>query len=95
MSRATLFRCMVENNLSISQTYSGCSDDELDSLVTAIKNTMPDAGCRVIRGALLAQGHRVQWDRVYAAMNRVDSFGVWKKIFIFDVTELRVPIPAA
>ena len=48
MSRATLFRRMVENNLSISQTYSGCSDDELDSLVTAIKNTMPDAGCRVV-----------------------------------------------
>ena len=82
MSRATLFRRMAENNLSISQTYSGCSD-ELDSLVTAIKNTMPDAGCRVVRGASLAQGHRVQWDRVYAAMHCVDSLGVCGRKYSF------------
>lgn len=48
VSRATLFRRMAENNLSISRTYSGCSDDELDSLITAIKTTMPDAGCRIV-----------------------------------------------
>ncbi|XP_078793700.1 uncharacterized protein LOC144987876 [Oryzias latipes] len=76
VSRATLFRRMSENNISVSATYSKCSDDELDALVTAIKSTMPDAGYRVIRGALLAQGHRVQWDRLYGSMHRVDSGGV-------------------
>lgn len=76
VSRATLFRRMSENNISISATYSNCSDNELDSLITAIKSTMPDAGFRVVRGALLAQGHRLQWDRLYASMHRVDSVGV-------------------
>lgn len=80
VSRATLFRRMAENNLSISASYSGCSDDELDSLITGIKSTMPDAGCRVVKGALLAQGHRVQWDRVYASMHRVDGAGVLSRM---------------
>lgn len=80
VSRTTLFRRMAENNLSLSATYSGCSEDELDSLITGIKNTIPDAGCRVVKGALLAQGHRVQWDRVYASMHRVDSVGVLSRM---------------
>ncbi|MED6249342.1 hypothetical protein ATANTOWER_012767 [Ataeniobius toweri] len=71
---------MAENNLSVSASYSCCSDDELDTLVTEIKSTMPDAGCRVVKGALLAQGHRVQWDRVYASMHRVDSVGVLSRM---------------
>uniref|UniRef100_A0A9J7Y1B1 Integrase core domain-containing protein n=1 Tax=Cyprinus carpio carpio TaxID=630221 RepID=A0A9J7Y1B1_CYPCA len=71
---------MAENNLYISASYSGCSDDELESLITGIKSTMPDAGCRVVKGALLAQGHRVQWDRVYASMHRVDSVGVLSRM---------------
>ncbi|XP_041866834.1 uncharacterized protein LOC121655951 [Melanotaenia boesemani] len=76
VSRATLFRRMSEYNISVSATYSKCSDEELDSLITAIKSSMPDAGYRVVRGALLVKGHRVQWDRLYASMHRVDSGGV-------------------
>ncbi|XP_057675536.1 uncharacterized protein LOC130905832 isoform X3 [Corythoichthys intestinalis] len=64
----------------LQETYSSCSDDELDSLISAIKTSMPDAGCRVVRGALLAQGHRVQWDRVNAAMHRVDSLGMLARL---------------
>ncbi|XP_033985093.1 uncharacterized protein LOC117481499 [Trematomus bernacchii] len=67
---------MTENDISISASYSGCTDDELDSLITTIKSAMPDAGYSVVRGALLAKGHRVQWERVYASMHRVDSVGV-------------------
>lgn len=44
VSRATLFRWMSKNNISVSATYSKCSDEELDALITAIKRTMPDAG---------------------------------------------------
>ncbi|XP_057705150.1 uncharacterized protein LOC130923447 [Corythoichthys intestinalis] len=83
VSRATLFRRMAEKNLSIMETYSSCSDDELDSLISAIKTTMPDAGCRVVKGALLAQGHRVQWKRVIAAMHRVDSLGMLARLAAF------------
>ncbi|KAJ4941447.1 hypothetical protein JOQ06_011326 [Pogonophryne albipinna] len=41
---------------------------------------MPDAGYSIVRGALLAKGHRVQWDRVYASMHRVDSVGVLSRM---------------
>ena len=37
VSRATLFRRMAKNNLFISASYSGCSDDELDSLITELR----------------------------------------------------------
>ena len=33
---------------TISASYRGWSDDELDSLMTAIKSTMPDAGYIVV-----------------------------------------------
>lgn len=80
VSRATLFRRMNENNLSVRALYSTCTDEELDALVTEIKTSMPDAGYRMVRGALLAQGHRVQWDRVCASMHRVDSVGVLSRM---------------
>ncbi|KAJ4942413.1 hypothetical protein JOQ06_012279 [Pogonophryne albipinna] len=41
---------------------------------------MPDAGYSIVRGALLAKGHRVQWVRVYASMHRVDSVGVLSRM---------------
>ncbi|XP_039524935.1 uncharacterized protein LOC120477412 [Pimephales promelas] len=80
VSRSTLFRRMNENNLSVRALYSTCTDEELDALVTEVKNSMPDAGYRMVRGALLAQGHRVQWDRVRASMHRVDSVGVLSRM---------------
>uniref|UniRef100_A0A8C1YAE3 Integrase core domain-containing protein n=1 Tax=Cyprinus carpio TaxID=7962 RepID=A0A8C1YAE3_CYPCA len=80
VSRATLFRRMNENNLSVRALYSTCTDEELDALVTEIKTSMPDTGYRMVRGALLAQGHRVQWDRVRASMHRVDSVGVLSRM---------------
>ncbi|XP_067282440.1 uncharacterized protein [Pseudorasbora parva] len=80
VSRATLFRRMAENNLSVRALYSTFTDEELDALVTEVKNSMPDAGYRMVRGALLAQGHRVQWDRVCASMHRVDSVGVLSRM---------------
>ncbi|KTG03581.1 hypothetical protein cypCar_00028994 [Cyprinus carpio] len=80
VSRATLFRRMNENNLSVRALYSTCTDEELDALVTEIKTSMPDAGYRMVRGALLEQGHRVQWDRVRASMHRVDSVGVLSRM---------------
>ncbi|CAM4683970.1 unnamed protein product [Leuciscus chuanchicus] len=80
VSRATLFRRMNENNLSVRALYSTCTDEELDALVTEIKNSMPDSGYRMVRGTLLAQGHRVQWDRVCASMHHVDSVGVLSRM---------------
>lgn len=76
VSRATLFRRMAENNLSVRGLYSTCTDAELDGLVSQIKERMPHAGYGLIKGTLEAQGHRLQWNRVKAAMHRVDSLGI-------------------
>lgn len=56
----TVQRFLAENNLSVMVTYSKVTDEELDDIVAAIKNTMPHAGNRVINRAPLARGHRVQ-----------------------------------
>ncbi|XP_057188903.1 uncharacterized protein LOC130553782 [Triplophysa rosa] len=80
VSQATLCRRIADNNLSVTALYSTSTDEELDVLVTEVKNSMPDAGYRMVRGALLAKGHRVQWDRVVASMHRVDSVGVLSRM---------------
>uniref|UniRef100_A0A673FYF8 Integrase core domain-containing protein n=1 Tax=Sinocyclocheilus rhinocerous TaxID=307959 RepID=A0A673FYF8_9TELE len=80
VSRATLCRRMADNNLSVTALYSTSTDEELDVLVTEVKNSLPDAGYRMVRGALLAKGHRLQWDRVVASMHRVDSVGVLSRM---------------
>lgn len=80
VSRATLFRRMAENNLSVRNFYSTCSDTELDALVTEIKARMPHAGYRLVKGTLKAQGHHVGWDRVKASMHRVDSIGILSRM---------------
>ncbi|XP_065121926.1 uncharacterized protein [Paramisgurnus dabryanus] len=80
VSRTTLYRRMRECNVSVSSLYSHCTDEELDFLVSEIKSTMPNIGYRVVRGALFAKGYRVQWDRIYASMRRVDSLGVLSRM---------------
>lgn len=79
-SRTTLWRRMREHNLSVTALYSKCTDDELDAFVSEIKSTMPHAGYRVVRGALLGRGHRVQWDRIHASMHRVDGLGILSRM---------------
>lgn len=44
VSRATLYRRMAENNLSVRGLYSTCTDAELDGLVFQVKERMPHAG---------------------------------------------------
>uniref|UniRef100_A0A672MZX3 Integrase core domain-containing protein n=1 Tax=Sinocyclocheilus grahami TaxID=75366 RepID=A0A672MZX3_SINGR len=80
VSRATLHRRMRECNLSVTSLYSSCTDEELDSLVSEIKSTMPNIGYRVVRGALIAKGHRVQWDRIRASMHRIDGIGILSRM---------------
>ncbi|KAG9277697.1 hypothetical protein AMEX_G7728, partial [Astyanax mexicanus] len=80
VSCATLFRRMAENNLSVRGMYSPYTDAELDEHVSRIKETMPHAGYRLVKGALEAQRHRVQWDRVKASMHRVDSLGILSRM---------------
>ncbi|XP_026119160.1 uncharacterized protein LOC113098348 [Carassius auratus] len=41
---------------------------------------MPDAGYRLVKGALLAMGHRVTWSRVKSSLQRVDGAGIISRI---------------
>ncbi|KAG9272302.1 hypothetical protein AMEX_G13287 [Astyanax mexicanus] len=76
VSTSTFFRRMKVFDLSISESYSPISDEELDTIVTNIKNGMPAAGYRMVRGRLLSMGIRVQWRRIASSMHRVDSVGI-------------------
>lgn len=76
VSEKTVKRRMHENGLSIKQSYSTLTDDELDNLVRSVKARTPHVGYRMMKGILKAMGHRVQWKRVSSSMHRVDSVGV-------------------
>ncbi|XP_052473580.1 uncharacterized protein LOC128030120 [Carassius gibelio] len=80
VSRSTVFRRMEEYELSVRNMYSSISDDELDGLVASIKNHLPNAGYRMVRGRLESIGHSVQWRRIAASMHRVDSVGIISRL---------------
>nr|XP_054592651.1 uncharacterized protein LOC107395925 isoform X1 [Nothobranchius furzeri] len=96
VSRRTLNRRMKEHGLSVHGCYSKISDDELDVLVRSIKSRMPHAGFRLMKGELLARGHRVQWHRVQAVMHRVDGAGILARMIQLGFVARRsycVPAP--
>ncbi|KAG9283128.1 hypothetical protein AMEX_G1866 [Astyanax mexicanus] len=96
VSRRTLNRRMKEHGLSVRGYYSKMSDDELDHVVRSIKSRMPHAGYRLVKGELLARGHRVQWHRVKATMHRVDGAGVLARMIQLGFVARRsycVPAP--
>ncbi|XP_052407914.1 NACHT, LRR and PYD domains-containing protein 12 [Carassius gibelio] len=76
VSRRTVYRRMADLNITVRGLYSTLSDSELDNLVGEIKESMPHAGYRLVKGSLQARGHRVQWERVKASMHRVDTMGI-------------------
>ncbi|XP_041854853.1 uncharacterized protein LOC121648663 [Melanotaenia boesemani] len=80
VSVKTIHRRMREWGLSIRDTYSSVSDDELDSLVSTIKQQSRNLGHRIVKGRLRALGHRVQWTRVWDSMHRVDSVGILERM---------------
>ncbi|XP_039866533.1 uncharacterized protein LOC120720812 [Simochromis diagramma] len=80
ISQKTVRRRMEEWGLSITATYSSLSDDETDNLIAAIKQESKNLGYRMVKGRLRALGHRVQWNRVWDSMRRVDSAGILERM---------------
>ncbi|XP_065107367.2 uncharacterized protein [Paramisgurnus dabryanus] len=76
VSRSTMNRRLKEHTLSVRACYSNISDEELDNVVRSIKIRVPHAGYRLMKGELLAGGHRIQWHRMKASMRRVDGAGI-------------------
>ncbi|TDG99281.1 hypothetical protein EPR50_G00209340 [Perca flavescens] len=79
VSRRTLFRRLKEFDLS-ARRYSAIDDDELDNVVRQIKDEMPTAGYRMVKGRLRSNGINVQWRRVAASLHRVDSVGILSRL---------------
>ncbi|XP_057216817.1 uncharacterized protein LOC130570501 [Triplophysa rosa] len=80
VSERTVFRRMMEFELSVSDSYSTLSDQELDMLVSNIKSEMPHVGYRLMMGRLRSLGHRIQWSRLRASMHRIDAVGVFSSM---------------
>ncbi|KAI2645950.1 Botulinum neurotoxin type D [Labeo rohita] len=80
VSTRTIRRRMSEIGLSVRDTYSRVLDEELDTLVSAVKSRHPYAGYRMVKGLLQAEGHRVPWERIRASMHRVDSTGIISRL---------------
>ncbi len=80
VSERTVHRRLAEFELSVRSLYSSLTDDELDTLVSNIKSRMPNSGYRMVKGALKAEGHKVQYERVRALLHRVDTLGVLSRM---------------
>uniref|UniRef100_A0A8D0AUZ4 Integrase core domain-containing protein n=1 Tax=Sander lucioperca TaxID=283035 RepID=A0A8D0AUZ4_SANLU len=81
VSRRTLFRRLKEFELS-ARRYSVIDDDDLDNVVQQIKDEMPTAGYRMVKGRLRSIGINVQWRRVAASLHRVDSVGILSRLHV-------------
>ncbi|XP_031172966.1 uncharacterized protein LOC116062437 [Sander lucioperca] len=79
VSRRTLFRRLKEFELS-ARRYSVIDDDDLDNVVQQIKDEMPTAGYRMVKGRLRSIGINVQRRRVAASLHRVDSVGILSRL---------------
>lgn len=80
ISASTVNRRMREFDLSARQHYSDATDQELDEVVQNIKNEMPTAGYRIVKGRLKSLGIHVQWRRLIASMHRVDLLGILSRL---------------
>ncbi|XP_063060690.1 uncharacterized protein LOC134453871 [Engraulis encrasicolus] len=80
VSERTLKRRMQQWGIKKMARYSTMSDEELDHLIIGIKEASPNLGARMVKGQLMALGHRVQWSRVWKSMHRVDGFGVVQRM---------------
>ena len=76
VSLSTISRRMSDFGLSVSALCSSITDQELDLLVSQIKEEFPNCGSRLMHGHLLSRGHRVSQARIREALHRVDPEGV-------------------
>ena len=75
VSLSTIRRRMSEFGLSVTALYSSITDQELDSLISQIKEKFPNCGAHLMHGHLLRHGHRISQARVREALHRVDPEG--------------------
>ena len=90
ISVKTVHRRLQEYNLSIKNSYSDFSDEELDNVVVEITSQFKNCGYKSMRGHLLARGLKVQEHRVRQSMRRTDPEGTVIRALQLKVTHRRV-----
>ena len=94
VSLSTIRRRMVQFGLSITAQYSHISDEDLDLLVTDIKEQFPTCGNKVMQGHLQSRGYRIQQIRVREAIMRVDPAGsMMRRLRALNRRKYCVPAP--
>ncbi len=76
VSPRTIRRRLTEYGLSVSATYTVITDNDLEQVVMAIKNELPNCGYRMIDGHLRSRGIHVTQSRIRSAVQLVDPEGV-------------------
>ena len=76
VSLSTIRRRMTEYGFSVTSLYANITDQELDRIVSEIKQQFPNSGYRLMHGHLLSRGLRIHQARVRASLHRVDPDGV-------------------
>ncbi|XP_070573502.1 uncharacterized protein [Ptychodera flava] len=76
LSERTVRRRLSSYNISISETFSALTDDELDEHVRDILQNFPNCGYRRMLGFLRNRNLRIQQARVRDALYRIDAHGV-------------------
>lgn len=95
VSERTVFRRMREFELSVSDSYSTMSDQELDMLVTDIKSQMPHVGYRLMMGRLRSLGHKIQQtESIYAQSGCSWGFCPHDRARLYSEEEILCPGPS-
>lgn len=89
VSTSTVKRRLKKFNLSVGQTYTNISNDNLDSSITKIIGNFPNCGYRRMNGLLLASSIKVGEKRIRESMRRVDPNGVLLRALQISVTNRR------
>lgn len=83
VSKRTVERRMEEFNLSVRQTYSNLSDEEIQVEVQELCSSFPNVGYRTIHSLLLSKGLKIQEHKVRQAVRECDPCGVlFRKVFL-------------
>lgn len=83
VSISTIKRRLKEYDISVYETYSQISDDELIDMIKSIQKEFPDAGYNTIRSIVKSKGHKVQRQRIRHTVKAVDPEGVlFRRLFL-------------
>lgn len=95
VSLSTVRRRMNDYNLCIRSLYSVVTDEDLDRIVSDIKQEFPNCGYRLMKGHLLHRGYRVTQARIRESLHRVDPEGItirWSSVIYRRKYAVRSPL---